>query len=85
MQPGEVVRLFKNLESLDLRLYTAGTEAVSCNALAYKARFEDLTALSRLSSLKVCWDKYWDWDRNFNLAQVLRYRCRYSARLLGQS
>ena len=69
MQPGEVVKLLKSLESLDIRLYTHGTRADDNTTLGYQSRFERLTTLSGLSRLKV----HGDWGWNLDLPQVSRY------------
>ena len=61
MQHWELVKLFSNLESLDLRQHTE--EACEEG----QSPFEQLTALTRLKHLKVQWHKSWC---NFTLTQV---------------
>ena len=61
MQHQELAKLFQNLESLDLR---QPTKAAFDD---YQSRFQQLAALTRLTSLKVHWD--WSWG-SFALSQV---------------
>ncbi|CAL5228732.1 g11917 [Coccomyxa viridis] len=61
LQHWELVKLFSNLESLDLRQHTE--EACEEG----QSPFEQLTALTRLKHLKVQWHKSWC---NFTLTQV---------------
>ena len=55
MQLGEIVKLFPNLESLDLTQHDDSTDPDD-----YMPEFWQLPALARLKSLKV----HWDWDCN---------------------
>ena len=55
MQLGEVVKLFANLEKLDLTQHD-GTAAPK----DYEPDFQQLSALRRLKSLKVHWDRKCD-------------------------
>ena len=60
------MKLFKNLESLDLRQHTEAAFKGSWSP------FKQLTALTRLNSLKVHWHKSWC---SFSLTQVRNCRC----------
>ncbi len=62
MQYWEVLKLFKNLESLDLTQHRQSVIGV------YEAGFDHLTALTRLKSLKV--------ERDHNLQLLLKV-CHY--------
>ena len=65
VQPWELVKLFENLQRLELRQH---------REVAYKdskSAFEQLTALTRLESLKVHWHHS---HTNFSVLQVMYYR-----------
>ena len=66
MQHGELVKLFPNLESLDL------TQPTKAAFEAYQARWQQLRSLTRLNSLKLYWD--WTWGKTA-LSQVQCHRC----------
>ena len=61
VQHQELVKLFQNLESLDLR------QPTNAAFQDYQSRFGQLKALTRLQSLKLHWN--WSWG-SFALSQV---------------
>ncbi len=65
MQPLELVKLFENLQHLELRQHAEVAHMDSTSS------FEQLAALTRLNSLTVHWHHS---HSNFSLLQVLHYR-----------
>ncbi len=70
MQPGELVKLFTNLDSLEIGLSIADAQAAGEAVVRYQSRIQQLTALTGLCSLKV----QWAWECFPALSQVSCYR-----------
>ena len=68
MQPWELAKLFRNIKCLELRQHPE----LACKDV--KSSFEQLTALTRLNSLKVHWHHI-NTDSDFSVLQVLHCQC----------
>ncbi len=74
------MKIFKNLKSLDIRLYSYENGAADKKSGDYQSRFEHLTAIKGLSRLQV----YHGWGCSLRSAQVLKlYICHRS--IVGHS
>ena len=78
MQHGELVKLFPNLESLDLRQPTKAAFE------DYQSRCQQLRSLTQLNSLKLYWE--WTWGKTA-LSQVHWHRWErgIARRIIGTS